>query len=149
MRLYTVCAHNLPVYVTSAGIELPLEDALLTDPDFLKQYRDSETLRKELASKMASMHPGGPAEFHHQVDVREIEEAVDTWLGTHFMTLRLWNGDKSQVSIRQARADEAAKWHSSYQQAIATGRQNAGNEDWAVYLGPVTGRVARREKRRS
>jgi hypothetical protein len=128
MRLYTVCAHGRPVLVISAGTEDPMEDRFTTDPEIMNAHRFTQALSDNIPSEVASFSECG-----------EIEEALDTWMGEDLQALKsggrpLWNGDRTQVSIREATTDEAAKWHISWRDVIDAGDQDAGDESWAVYL---------------
>jgi hypothetical protein len=94
--------------------------------------RDSQALRDEMGDEVRRIG-----------EQREIDEAMDTWLGEELMALTqdsgnpLWNGDRSVLTVREARTDEAAKRFISHQHAIDTGEEDAGTEDLCIYLVPT------------
>jgi hypothetical protein len=130
MRLYTVCAHDQPVLVISAGVEPSMEElAKFAPPEVLKAEQFLRSIVDE--------------ETQRAVEWREIDEALDTWLGAELQCLEhdfhgVWGGDRSDIVIREATTNEAARWRASLQDAIAMGEQDTGNEDWLVYLIPVS-----------
>ena len=87
---------------------------------------------------------GQPVTVMSADDIMEIEDALDTWLGSDLTCLQhdgrsLWDGkDRGQVSVREATADETAKWRSSYHDAVASGVTDSETTDWAVYLVSVS-----------
>ena len=92
-----------------------------------------------------------PADVQRIGDQREIDEALDTWLGQDLRTLRshgvpLWSGGRASLHVREATPDEAQGWHEVLQREIDTGEEDAGDEDWLVYLVPIHGRQSRRRR---
>jgi hypothetical protein len=115
----------------SAGVTPPMPDFVIKDPKLLEAHRFTESLMADLSEDARRAH-----------ELQEIDEAIATWLGADLRALEhdgrpLWNGDPSQLSVREATADEAAKWHSSYKEAVASGEVDAGDEEWAAYLVPA------------
>src|ERR1700733_1663105 len=101
MRLYTVCVRGRPVLVKSTDVEPPMPDSLTTNAELMKAHRAQRALMEQTTNDK-TRHIGA---------VREIDEALDTWLGTDLMVQSLWNGDWSDVQIREATAEEAGRWH--------------------------------------
>ena len=135
MNLYTVCVHGLPVLVMSVGTEPSLENSFTRNPEFMKPYRDTQALRDNNA-----MTDGDPDVSRHTCDLREVDKAINTWLGKDLRTLEyngrnLWNGNREQLTVREATTEEAARWHSS--------RQSITDEidDWLMYLIQVESRT--------
>jgi hypothetical protein len=125
VRLFTICTNGLPVLVMSAGAEPPLPDSLTTNVALMKAHR-------ELSAQMDNL----PDYARYSV---EIHEVLDTWLGADLRSQTyngtpLWNGDLDSLQIREARTDEAERWHVSRRHAINEGELDAGAEDWLVYL---------------
>jgi hypothetical protein len=132
MRLYTVCVESQPILVMSADADTPMLDAFTTIPELMKANRDNQPLWDETDEVVRRL-----------TEQQEIEEAVDTWLGEDLMSLTrddgrpLWNGDRSRLAVRDARTAEATEWHIALKQAIDIGEENAGTEDFALFLIPV------------
>ena len=134
MRLYTICAHNRPILTMSVACELPMPDRFTTDAMFMKAHRDERALIDKLRAE-------DPA-FDRISDQREIDEALNTWLGEDLLCLEterhpLWSGRRSDLGVREATADEAERWKASRQHAIDTGEIDAGSEMWLMFLVPV------------
>lgn len=134
MKLYTVCVQGSPVLTMSVDTELPMEDSLLTDPEFMKLHRQTQ-------ATVDAMREGGGATAAASAAM-EIYETLDTWLGKDLRALttngaRVWDGNRKKLSFREARTYEAEKWHLSRRQAIETEKIEAGEEDWVTFLVPV------------
>jgi hypothetical protein len=82
---------------------------------------------------------GSLDEFRHCSAIREIDEALDTWLGSELQAFGLWNGERDRGSARRASPDESAVWHRSHQAALDAGKEDAGEQDWLTYLVPMPG----------
>lgn len=72
----------------------------------------------------------------------EVDKALDTWLGAGLRKLRnegqvLWTGDRNDLQIREAQADEAERWSASHRKALESGELDAGEESWLTFLVPV------------
>jgi hypothetical protein len=132
MRLYTVCIETQPILVMSADADTPMLDAFTTIPELMKANRDHQALWDETDEVVRRL-----------TEQQEIEEAVDTWLGEDLMSLThddcrpLWNGDRSRLAIREARTAEVTEWHIALKRAIDTGEEEAGTEEFGLYLIPV------------
>jgi hypothetical protein len=129
MRLYTICVRGLPVVTMSTNTEPAMPDEFTTDADLMKAYRDARALREAFVDE----------ELQRGIERRQIDEALEAWLGEDLTGLQhdgapLWTGDYRDLEIREARVDEAARWHSSHQMALDSGEQDAGEEDWLVFL---------------
>ena len=135
MKLYTICVRGRPVVTLRTGADDPLPDEFATDPQILQAIRESQAVR----DKLKALSPGlDEAEAHD-----EIYDALDTWLGQDLRTLQnegrpLWGGDMDDVHIREARVDEAERWHLSRRRALDSGEQDAGHESWHIFLVPVS-----------
>ena len=74
--------------------------------------------------------------------VSDIEESLDTWVGADQKVVLqhnrtpLWDGDKTNVYVREAWPEEAAVWNASLRRGISTGDHDYGDA-LAVYLVPV------------
>ena len=130
MRLYTICIDQRPVLVMSTDAEPPMEDTLTTDAKLMKAHRDMQALRAKMQARLP--------DAERLADQREIDEALDTWLGEDLHSFGLWNGDWDRLHIREARTEEARRWHTSLTRAIDAGEEEAGSEDWVLLLVPVT-----------
>lgn len=135
MKLYTVCVQGSPVLTMSIDADHPLEDFILRDPELLKAHRQTQAFIEQIRRE-----PGVDA----IADEREVNEALDTWLGEDLRALRtvgahapIWDGNPDELSFRGARTDEAEKWHLSRRLAIEMGELDAGGETWVRYLVPV------------
>jgi hypothetical protein len=109
-----------------------MPDSLTTDAKLIKAYRERRAMLDHL-----------PDEVRRITERREIDEAVNTWLGVDLRSLThdgapLWSGDRDSLEIRDAWTDEAQRWHASLQHAIDTGEQGAGDENWLVFLVSVS-----------
>ena len=132
MRLYTICIDHRPVLVISAGVEPIVPDSLTAEAELMKAYRERRARLDHL-----------PDEVQRITEHREINEALDTWLGTELRSMTydgspLWSGDRANLEIREAKTDEAQRWHASLQRAIETGERGALEEDWLIFLVPVS-----------
>ena len=133
MQLYTVHAHGVPLLVISAGAEPWMEDSFTRDPSLMEAHRKAQAWLKEM-----DVLSGDPEGLRRSCDVREIEEAIDTWLGEDLLNLEhdaqlLWSGDRKQLVVHEATADEAAKWHRS-RLNISDDSEIDGSDNWLVYL---------------
>ena len=140
MKLYTICVDQRPVLVMSVDAEPLMPDQLTTNAELMKAQRDTRVSSHSL-----------PADVQRVSDQREIDEALDTWLGHDLRTLRshgvpLWNGGRANLHVREATPDEAKGWHEALQREIDTDEEDAGDEDWLVYLVPIHGRQSRRRR---
>lgn len=123
MRLYTICPNGQPVLVISAGVEPPMEDCFTTNADLMKASR-----------AMREMLEDNP-DAQRISEVQELDEAIDTYLGMDLMAYGLWNGvDRADVQVRDASPDETHRWRAALQASIIEGEQDAGDEDFAVWL---------------
>jgi hypothetical protein len=116
----------------SVAAEDPLPDDLALDANMMKALRDSKAVLNSF-----------PAGVQMIADRREIDEALDTWLGQDLLTLEhdghpLWTGNSSDLDIREARTDEAEQWHTSRRQAIDREEIDAGQESWLLFLVQVS-----------
>jgi hypothetical protein len=127
LRLYTICTNDRPVLVMGAGVEPPMEDSLTTNAALMKAHRDLRAMEESL-----------PADIQRISEVREIDEAIDTWLGEELQSFGLWDGDHAKLQVREADPSEAERWRVEIQNSIEAGDQDAGNDDFAVYLVSVT-----------
>jgi hypothetical protein len=135
LKLYTICVQGAPVLTMSVDSDPPMEDFVLRDPELLKAYRQSQALIEQIRRE-----PGVDA----IAEEMELHQALDTWLGEDLRALRradasapVWDGDPDKVRFREARTDEAERWHLSRRLAIEVGELDAGDEDWLHYLVPV------------
>jgi hypothetical protein len=130
MRLYTICIDQRPVVVISVDAEPPIPDSLTTRPDLMQTLRESRAQIESIPADPRTM------------DQMEIDEALDTYLGEDLQSLTcegnsLWDGDHARLHIREARVDEAERWHLSRRAAIDAGEVAAGEEAWLTFLVPV------------
>jgi hypothetical protein len=120
----------------SVDADVPMPDSLITNAEVMKAVRASRALRDEIAARL-------PGDIQEASYLHEIDEALDTWLGEDLLTLQhddgvpLWSGDRDALHIREARVDEAARWHASRQKAIDEDELDAGDEDWLAFLVPL------------
>ena len=128
MRLYTVCVEGRPVLVLSTDVEPPMEDHLTTNAALMQSNRDWRDLKDLMLANSDPL-------VRHAAAHLELDQALDTGLGEDLMERGLWRpGDRGAVRHREPTEEEAARWHASRQQAVATGEQDAGDEAWLVYL---------------
>lgn len=128
MILYTLCIDARPILVINTDPEIPVPDEVVHSPVMLDALR-----------KINEICADTQLDERRLGQLEQIDDALDTWLGEDLATLKhdgivLWDGDRSRVHVREARADEVIRWSNSYQEALATGEQDAGNEDYLVYL---------------
>jgi hypothetical protein len=76
----------------STDTELPMEDRLATDPKLMQAHRDMRALTESM-----------PDEVRRIGDQREIDEALDTWLGEDLFAWRregqaVWDGNRSRLA---------------------------------------------------
>ena len=140
MKLYTICVDQRPVLVMSVDAGPLVPNQLITNAELMKAQRDTRALSDSL-----------PADVQRINDQREINEALDTWLGQDLRTLRshgvpLWSGGSASLLVRDATPDEAQGWHEALQRESDTDEEDAGDEDWLVYLVPIKGRQTRRRR---
>jgi hypothetical protein len=140
MKLYTICVDQRPILVMSVDAGPLMPDQLTTNAEPMKARRDTRALSDSL-----------PADVQRINDQREIDQALDTWLGQDLRTLRshgvpLWSGGSASLHVRDATPDEAQGWHEALQREIDTDEEEAGDEDWLVYLVPIHGRQSRRRR---
>jgi hypothetical protein len=133
MTPYTICVNGLPVLVMSVDAgELQMPDDLVLNP----KIRAAMTATNEVKAQVDALvvkSGGSLEEFNDSIAIREIDDAVDSWLGADLLAKGLWNGEPDQVSARKATPDEAATWLRSQQAAIDAGDADAV-EDWLTYL---------------
>jgi hypothetical protein len=140
MKLYTICVDQRPILVMSVDAGPLMPDQLTTNAEPMKARRDIRALSDSL-----------PADVQRINDQREIDEALNTWLGQDLRTLRshgvpLWSGGSASLLVRDATPHEAQGWHETLQREIDTDEEDAGDEDWLVYLVPIHGRQSRRRR---
>jgi hypothetical protein len=127
MRLYTICANGRPVLTMNAGSEQTMEDSLTTKAELLAAHRESIKLLDSM---------GLDTEAPRSMELREIDEALDTWLGQDLQGLGLWNGNHGELTVRVASSSEADTWRASHEKAIAEDEYEGGG-DWVAYLLPA------------
>jgi hypothetical protein len=136
-KLYTVEAHGRPVVVLSATRLGPPPDEMLAYTKVIEALRNSRHVMSELADKAKQRG----FNLEEEVDLREIDEALETWLGEDLLVLEdaesgvpLWDGDENTLCVRQATADEAAAWNASLEAAMNSGEHDPGDMDWVCFL---------------
>jgi hypothetical protein len=134
LDLYTISIRNRPVLTMSVDANDPLPDTFATEPEMLKALREAQALIDEMKARTPNLT--------EIAAMREIDEALDTWLGDDLRSLKteghpLWKGDRNEITVREARVDEAESWHTSRRNAINEGELEAGEESWLIFLVPV------------
>lgn len=139
MRLYTICIDQRPVLVMSTDAEPPMEDTLTTDAKLMKAHRDMQALRAKMQARLP--------DAERLADQREIDEALDTWLGEDLHSFGLLERRLGQIAHpRGADGGSSALAHLAY----ASDRRGR-RRGWVGGLGlaPRAGdRFPRRRRRR-
>lgn len=128
MRLYTICVQNRPILVLSTGAPLSPCD------------RENMTLAELAVVDVAhqTISALSPAAIQ-DMDRAVIDQTISDGLGVLLMATTaagrpLWNGDPDAVAIRRAHHAEALRWEDARRTAVAEGRFDAEEEEFAVLL---------------
>jgi len=138
-RLYTVEAHGRPVVVISVRNEQP-HDTWVSDPELTAAVRKAREHQAMIGSPL-EQHDVAPNDFQETQDIREIDDALDIYLGADLRTLQdavtarpLWDGDDTNIRVRKATTEEAEAWNHSLRTAVEAGAHEAGNASWVSFL---------------
>jgi hypothetical protein len=115
-------AHGRPVVVISTdGLDPPSpSDEMLRNPRLVEALRLQRQNLSEMRDEVKRM---GGASLDEVDARREIDEAIETYLGADLQAFALWDGDWKNIHVRQATGEEAEIWKSSLLRAIEAGEQ--------------------------
>jgi hypothetical protein len=109
---------------------------MLANPEVIEALR----LARQAMSQLDEAAQGKGIDL----DLGEIYEALETYLGDDLLTLEdaasgrpLWDGNSKNLQVRRATDEEAERWKHSLLAAMQSGEQEPGDMDWVAFLVPV------------
>lgn len=133
MLLITIEVYGRPTVVMSANVEPLVEDHYLQDPNSRRLILETNKRLSEMEETLGAQ--GGDLTAHHYgMALMEIEEAVDTWLGTDLRCDCGWKGVRNGLNVRPATPEEKAKWRASLEVAWRCEEQEPGDQDWVLLI---------------
>jgi hypothetical protein len=121
MPLYTIEAHGVPRLVLAAGIVPTPPADLAGDPRIAHAMAEAERMGARIAAEAEKIHGFSPEEWSRLLDVREIEEEFDAWIGDELILRGGWDENRENIHIRPATDAEKAAWQEMAASEICEG----------------------------